>query len=192
VSWSPYCAWYVGCPRAGKTFLAYQHVQRDHALTGWPILVVDSTEAGNFDRVSHALSAEEALIEILANKKREIAWTPRDPEDVDALARAIRAGGRMHVLVDEAAFWIGGPRGRGGALLRLLRAYRHARVSLHLTTQHFSGDVSAEALACAPQLFVFRTTSPAALDSIERNFGLPAAKVRALPERQCLRVDLGF
>lgn len=192
MTWAPHCAWYVGCPRAGKTYLALQHVLEDQRATRFPVLLVDSTEADNFDGIEHATNCEDALIGLLAERRPMIAWTPRDGDEMDAGARAIKAAGRMHVLIDEAAYWIGASRGRGGSLLRLLRAYRHAQVSLHLTTQHFSGDVSAEALACAPDIYCFRTTSTPALVALERDYGLNPAEVSALPAREYKHVRLGF
>lgn len=192
MTWAPYCAWYVGCPAAGKTYLALEHVREDYRATGRPVLLVDSTEAANFDGVRRAQSAEDALIALYTGDAAEIAWTPREPEEVEALARALRAGGRLHVLVDEAAFWLSSSRGRGGALLRLLRAYRHAELSLHLTTQHLSGDVPQEALSCAPILYVFRTTSGPALKVLEERYGQSPMEIETLPQYEFRKIELGF
>lgn len=192
MNWEPYCAWYVGCPKAGKTHLALEHVRADAAQTGRPVLLVDSTEADNFDGVARATSAEDALIALYTHELAQVAWTPGEPEEVDALARALRAGGRLHVLIDEAAFWLSSARGRGGPLLRLLRAHRHAEVSVHLTTQHLSGDVPAEALSCAPTLYVFRTTSGPALDILEKRYRQNPQQIETLPQRQFVTIRTGF
>jgi len=192
MSWKPYCAWYVCCPAAGKTYLALQNVRADQAATGRPVLLVDSTEAGNFDDVRRATSAEDALIALYTGDAREIAWTPHEPEEVDALARALRAGGRLHVLIDEAAFWLSSSRARGGALLRLLRAFRHCELSVHLTTQHLSGDVPQEALSCAPALYVFRTTSGPALQVLKDRYSQNPQEIETLAQYEFRKIELGF
>lgn len=188
-----YVAWYVGCPRAGKTYLALQHARAEAARTGLPLLVVDSThEQRNFPGIPRALGLEDALIGLHSGEARELAWTPDTNEQVDALARALLAVGRLHVLVDEAAFWLSSSKGRGGPLLRLMRAHGHVPITLHLTTQHLSGDVPAEALSCAPRVYVFRCTSRPALNLLESEYGLDRLQVQALPQYQFLTLQTGF
>lgn len=140
----PTAAWYVGIPRAGKTRLAHAHAVETSAACGWPVLVIDSQGVGNFERWPRAASVEEVLLEVWG-QKRSTAYVPRDVQEVERLVRAVLAAGRVVLLVDEAAYWLSSSRGRGGALLRLLRAYRHAPAHVLLTTQHLSGDVPQEA-----------------------------------------------
>jgi ABC-type taurine transport system ATPase subunit len=131
-------------------------------------------------------------VERVWTHRRHARLVPRDREDVEAVARAVIAGRDCNLLVDEAAFWVSAHKGRDSALLRLLRAWRHARASVLLTTQHLTGDVSQSALSCAPVLFVFRCTSPAVLDRLERDFGVDRRRVAALPRGRFLRVESGF
>lgn len=185
------CAWYVGCPGSGKTTLAASHLARLTAATGRPALVIDS---GAVDQLAHVPRAASvpAAIEAVWRERRHAAITPTDADQVEQLARAVLAGRNVNVLVDEAAFWLSSSRGRGSELLRLLRAWRHARASVLLTTQHLSGDVPQAALSCAPVLFVFRCTSPAVLDRLEREYGVDRRRVSSLGRGRFLRIESGF
>jgi len=121
-----------------------------------------------------------------------LAWSPDAPEEVAQLAREAERRGGVALLIDEAATWLSASRGRGGELLRLMRRHRHAGVSLHLTTQHLSGDVPQEALSLAPRLLVFRCTAPVVLDRLERDHGLARDLVATLPRWAYLEVRTGF
>ena len=187
----PTAAWYVGIPRAGKTRLAHAHAVELSETSGWPVLVVDSQGVGNFNEWPHAASVDDAVLEIWG-KRASCAYIPKDGEEVDQLVRAVLSSGRVVLLVDEAAYWLSSSRGRGGALLRLLRAYRHAPAHVLLTTQHLSGDVPQEALSCAPTLYVFRCTAPAVLDRLEREYSAPRDLVATLPQAKYLTFRTGF
>lgn len=184
-------AWYVGIPRAGKTRLAHSHLVQQCKRSRWPGLVVDSQGVDNFQAWPKAASTDEAGASIWG-ARRSIAYTPPDAECFEAIIRQVLDRGRCNLLIDEAAFWLGAHRGRGGSLLRLLRAYRHAPASVFLTTQHLSGDVPQEALSCAPELFVFRCTSPAVLDRLEREYSADRRQIAALPQGCFVRISQGF
>jgi hypothetical protein len=187
----PNAAWYVGIPRAGKTRLAHAHAVQLARASGWPVLVVDSQGVGNFSKWPHAPSADAAVAEIWRHR-RSVAFLPRGGDDVERIARATLSAGHVVLLVDEAAYWLGSTRGKGGSMLRLLRAFRHAPAHVLLTTQHLSGDVPQEALSCAPQLHVFRCTAPAVLDRLEREYGLNRHVVAQLPQGQFVTINTGF
>lgn len=182
--------WYVGVPRAGKTTLAAQHAAELSRLTGWPVLVIDSAGAAQLGGVPRARNLADA-IEHVWQRRTHAAFTPDDAAEVDAAARAVLAAGRVVLLVDEAAFWINS-RNANGPLLRIMRAHRHAKVWALLTTQHLSADVPQSALSCAPELYVFRCTSPAVLDRLEREYGLERNRVANLGIGRYLRVETGF
>lgn len=187
----PTAAWFVGIPRAGKTRLAHAHAVELSEQCGWPVLVVDSQGVGNFEAWPRAASVEEVLLEVWGHR-RNTAFIPHDAKDVERIVRAVLTAGRVVLLVDEAAYWLSSSRGRGGSLLRLLRAYRHAPCHVLLTTQHLSGDVPQEALSCAPTLYVFRCTAPAVLDRLEREYAAPRDLVAGLPQGQYLTIRTGF
>lgn len=187
----PVAEWFVGIPRAGKTRLAHARLIQQCKASRWPGLVVDSQGVGNFERWPHAASWAEAEASIWG-ARRSIAWIPEDAEQMELCVRAVLARGRVNLLIDEAAYWLSANRGRGGALLRLLRAYRHAPASVFLTTQHLSGDVPQEALSCAPRLHVFRCVAPAVLDRLEREYNAPRERVSTLPQGSYITIESGF
>lgn len=187
----PSAAWYVGIPRAGKTRLAHAHAVQLARASGWPVLVIDSQGVGNFARWPHAPSVDAAVAEVWRHR-RSVAFLPQGPDDVERLARAVLSAGHVVLLVDEAAYWLGSTRGKGGSMLRLLRAYRHAPAHVLLTTQHLSGDVPQEALSCAPRLHVFRCTAPAVLDRLEREYAMDRHMLSQLPQGQFVTIQTGF
>lgn len=173
-------AWYVGAPGTGKTTLALEHAGELSRATGWPVLVLDSTRARQFAGYPHAANVDAAIARLYGQARGHAVYSPEDVADVEALCRALRAGGRVVLLLDESAFWLSSQAGRGGELLRLMRGWRHADVRVLLTTQHLSGDVPQEAWACAPRVYVFRQASPAAWALLEKRFQLAPELVREL------------
>lgn len=73
-----------------------------------------------------------------------------------------------------------------------MRATQHVQTRLYLTTQHFTADIPQAALSCAPDLFVFRCTSPRVLEVLERNFGMDTEHVRRLPQFHYLQHRTSF
>lgn len=183
--------WYVGVPASGKTTLAAAQAAELVAATGWPVLAIDSAGVAQLGQVPHVTSVE-AVLDHAWTRRQHVAFIPRDEDQVTEIVQAVLARGRVILLVDEAAFWIDARKGSGSPLLRLMRAHRHARVFLLLTTQHFSGDVSQQALSCAPTLYVFRCTSPAVLDRLEREYGLDRRAIANLGQGQFIKVESGF
>lgn len=184
-------AWYIGQPGAGKTTLAAAHACDLVSATGWPLVCIDSAGVAQLEHVPRAQTAEEAICAAW-DRREHVAFTPRAENDVERVARASLGGGHVVLLVDEAAFWISSRRGTGSSLLRLMRAHRHAKVYLLLTTQHFSADVPQEAISCAPEIYVFACQSPAVLDRLEREYALSREVVKALPRGRYIRLQTGF
>lgn len=184
-------AWYVGIPGAGKTTLAAHHLAEKCRANGNPCLIVDSGGVAQLAAVQHAPSATAAM-KLVWQKRQHAAFVPRDAAEVEAVAASVLEFGRVNVLIDEAAFWLSSRKGLDSNILRLLRAHRHARAHVLLTTQHLSADVPQAALSCAPTLWVFRCTSPAVLDRLEKAFGLDRALVSKLERGRFIRVETGF
>lgn len=187
----PVVAWMVGCPQSGKTSLAKHSARVAHLNRGWPVLIVDSAEVHNLADVP--LHSTEDAIEALWREPRGHARVvPRDIEEMDRLMRAVRAGKRVVVVVDEAHFWLSAQSGVSGELVKLMRATQHAQVDLILTTQHLTGDVPQSALSCTTDLYVFRCTAPRVLQTLDREYGLEREQVRNLPQFHFLHVSTGF
>lgn len=184
-------AWYVGIPGAGKTTLAVTHLAQDASANRWPCIVVDSSDVAQLAHVPHVRGLAELEHAVWA-RGEHAAIIPRDAAEVEEIAARVLELGRVNLLIDEAAFWISSRKGTDGALLRLMRAHRHAQARLYLTTQHLSADVPQAALSCAPVLYVFRCTSPVVLERLEREFGLDPSQVSTLPRGTFIRHETGF
>jgi hypothetical protein len=175
-------AWYLGVPGSGKTSLAWKHlralVEADHD----PALIVESVPEARFLGVPLKKTVAD-VIDALWNERTSARFvgSTASEEELDQLFDAVLGGGRVHLFIDESAFYVNARRGAFAPLPRLLRSYRHSSVTIQATTQHASGDVSQEALACAPTLYVFRTMAPSALEALERRYGIPPETVKALP-----------
>ena len=152
--------------------------------------MLDSERVAQCARLPHARSVDDAL-RALFDRRQHVAYEPKSQEEVDALARACRQPGRVNVLVDEAHAWLTARSHAGSPLIRLMRAHRHARCSLFLTTHHLSGDVPQAAVACAPSWYVFRCTSPTTLDRLAA-LGLDIERIRRLPQWSYLAFREGF
>ncbi len=183
--------WYFGCPLAGKTLLASIHFQAKVIERQVPGIIIDSEGASNFQDVAHAGSVDE-LVERVWTRGETLAFIPDDQAQVDRISEACRFPGEVVLFVDEASHWLSRGRGTGTPLLRLLRTCRHRGTDVYLTTQHLSGDTPAEALALAPELFIFRTTSWPALERLQAQYRLDPDALQLLPELTYIRVSAGF
>lgn len=132
------------------------------------------------------------IVTLLWERGEPTLYTPTGPEDRELVLDLLEAGGNAVVLVDEAWAWIDSHAAKDDPLLALMRTHRHRNLAFVLTTQHLSGDIPQAAFSCAPRVCVFRCTAQAALDRIERDFGIPADEVRSLPQFHYLERTLGF
>lgn len=184
-------AWYVGCPASGKTTLARAHAIRASAENHWPVLVIDSESVQQLAGFARARSVK-AAIQSIWTRRESCAFMPHSSKQIEQLLRSCHSPGRVNLLVDEAHLWLSARSPVTATLLRLMRAHRHSKLRLFLTTQHLSGDVPQAALACSPRLFVFRCTSPATLDRLEREFGMDRLRISELPQWNYLQHFAGF
>jgi hypothetical protein len=183
--------WYVGPPGCGKTYRALQDARELIRETGYPLLVIDSQGVEQLEVVPRATSVSGA-IDAVWRRGEHAAYVPENAAQVEALCRACLEVGHVILLVDESAYWLTSRHGGGSnsALLRLMRAHRHAAVHLLLTTQHFSGDLPQEALACSPTILAGAIRSPAALAVLEKWYGADPAQLAATPPREFLTLTL--
>jgi hypothetical protein len=152
--------------------------------------VIDSTGVDQLAGVRHARNVREA-IEWVWGGGENAAYLPTSIEEVDQLARACLDPGEVNLLIDEAHSWLTARRGTDGPLLKLMRAHRHSRARIFLTTQHLTGDIPQEALSCAPRLFVFRCSAPAVLERLRRE-GIDEERVSNLPQFEFVEHYAGF
>lgn len=186
--------WYVGIPESGKTHQALRDLIETSRKTGFPAIVIDDASADNFAAWPHARNLDD-LFESVWGYGLRVAYTPSaaDPRgEVDAICNAAEEAGRCCILIDEAATWLTSSVGRGSPLARIMRRHRHWQGHLFLTTQHFSGDVSQEALSCAPRVLIFRNESETVLDALRRRYSLDPAFVRSIPQYQFVERFTGF
>lgn len=184
-------SYYVGAPASGKTTLARAHAIEAHLENRWPVLVIDSEGAAQLRGFAKVQSVEQA-IERVWGQGLSCSFRPDDANQVERLLAAVHRPGRVNLLVDEVHLWLSSRSAVTDPLLRLMRAHRHSKVRIFLTTQHLSGDVPQAALSCAPVLHVFRCTGPATLDRLEKQFGIDPRIVRNLRQLQYLRHYEGF
>ncbi len=185
-------SWYVGLPKSGKTSLALNNALASARSSGVPLILIDSGEVTQFEKLPR-YSVSDVIEACWAEPRCQVAhFVPRSREELWSLCRAIRKGKNVVVLVDEAAFWLGGHTSSSDELLRLLRSTQHSQTELHLTTQHLSGDVPSAALSCTSDLFVFKASSPRVLDVLEKDYGIPRERVSALGQLEFLKHRIGF
>lgn len=183
--------WIVGCPQSGKTTLARSEAARLSALRRAPVLILDAQSVHNLSDVPKA-TVDEAISACWREPRGNARVVPSSIDDVDRMARAVRHGQRVVLLVDEAHFWLSAQSGASHELLKVMRATQHAKADVLLTTQHLTGDVPQAALSCTSRLCVFRCQAPRVLQTLEREFDLPRDLVSTLPQFRYAEKRIGF
>jgi hypothetical protein len=164
---------YIGAPGSGKTHKAIRDAYSLAKREGLGVLVIDSRGAKN-------------LVEIPETKPPELyrkLWAgemvrriPYDQEEFDSIIAEVDARGHCAVLIDEVSEWA-----TNRSMKRLLRVWRHRKVSVFLTSQMIGRDIEQAVQACNPVLYLFRCTAPTTLEWVEKWHRLPQESLRALP-----------
>lgn len=172
---------YIGTTGTGKTHKAIRDaaaLAASRSIEGVPphssgLLVVDSRGANNLRDIPEH-DAKRA-IRIVYGQRGIARVVPKDRADFDSLIiEADKRGGAV-ILIDEISAWA-----TSVPFINLCRVWRHRRTSLFLTTQKVGRDIEQGVLACDPVLYVFRCTSPATLEWLERWHRLPPERFKAL------------
>jgi hypothetical protein len=184
--------WYIGCPGAGKTTLAKAHASTLAQRGRKRVVLVDAEGDERFSSLPPAADVSELVNVLTTHAAARFDVLNAADQELRALPQWIERCGSLVVLVDGAHAVLDSRSAAGDAWVRLQRVHRHANLDLLWTTHHLGGDVPQVVQACAPELYVFRTTSPAALATLEREYGLNPSEIRGLERGKFLRVRSGF
>lgn len=180
---------YVGKTQSGKTTRAIGDLKADGEATGWPRLVIDTVQARNWRGEPHAPNVAAVLDSLWGENKRDVIWTPGNPDEFEAVMRALKEAGRVHVLVDECRWWAN--RNKISVdFSKAMRAWAHSDLTFRCTTQH-PADLHSDAFACIMELYVFRTDIVAALDKLEE-YGFDRERMKTLERGAFLTYRSGF
>lgn len=182
----------IGCTGAGKSTKARALVAQLARETGRRVVVVDCEGDRAFASLPRASDVDALAAQL--KRARVVAFDAEraGPRELDRLARFIRELGNLIVLVDGAWAALDCRTPAKDPWVALCRKHRHANLALVLTTHHLGSDVSQSLQSFGPDLFVFCTTSPAALDTLERQYGLDRKQIRALRQGSFVHVRQGF
>lgn len=180
-------SWYTGRPHFGKTTLGLHHANGASCALGLPTFFLDSRQARQLAHVPHMKTLQDAC-KALWIDRASVAWRPRSILEVDRACAAIEEGRNAMLFVDESHFWLSARSGSSSKLIGLMRANQHVRTHVFLTTQHFSGDIPQGALACAPDVYAFRTTSWRARRVLRDEFEVDPLAVARLAKYQYLEI----
>ena len=184
--------WCIGCPGAGKSTLARAKAKAKCDELRRPLLVVNCEGDREFDALPSCSTVAELPALIVRNRAVCFDALKASKPELRKLAGFLERAGPRVVLIDGAHALLDAHSAAGDAWVRLQRVHRHAELELIWTTHHLGGDVPQVVQACAPELYVFRTTSPAALKALEAQFGLDPQKIRTLERGNFVKVELGF
>lgn len=184
--------WYIGCPKAGKTTLAKAHAAELAKLGRKRVVVVDAEGDRSFESLPPANECEELGNVLVTHPAAVFDVLNASEDELRELPRWIERTKNLVVLVDGAHAVLSSRAASADDWVRIQRVHRHAKLDVLCTTHHLGGDVPQLVQALAPDLFVFRTTSPAALAVFEREYGIPPGAILRLECGSFLRVRTGF
>ena len=109
---------------------------------------------------------------------------PEDQLEFDSLIRAVDRRGNVVLFIDEVSSWA-----TNREMQRLIRVWRHRKVSILLTTQLVGRDLEQAVQACNPVIYAFRTTAPRTLEWFEKWHRIPHETLRGLNVGEYIRVQ---
>lgn len=194
----------LGCPGSGKSTLALEIVKERAAADGKPILVIDPQRVETFKAIPHQPSVGAAIRHLYGFytddenpvhiPAKHTAYTPENVADFERLFKGVRAAGQagagVHVLVDEARFFMNG-RTVPPAFDLFARVYRHALSTVVATSQSYQ-DAGRPVKAVVGEWRIGRMTAPADLEALKSDLGLDPAEIATLPQWTFKTVKVGF
>ena len=183
--------WYAGIPGAGKTTRAIEEARTISSATGRPILAIDPARVEQFTGSDwqRAKTVDECIA-LTWKDGRHTVFTPNDEMEAEAIFGAVNEAGGVVLLIDEAHYYLSAHY-LSPNLSKIMRAYRHLKLKIILTTQNF-GDIPQRALGQAPHLYIGRQTAPLVLDRLEKQYGLDPQKIRNIPKYEFVHFFDGF
>jgi hypothetical protein len=177
---------YVGTTGTGKTTKAYADAVARAGERAVPLFIVDSAgvmRAEGAVKIGSPDPGQEdetfkKIVEIVWGQGSHVIYEPRDETDANRLFEAIRAGGNVVLLIDEASYWARG-NSASPALLRLSRVHRHSGVDIFVTTQ-YPADLNPLLWNCKQEVYIFRNPSSASLERLEDECYLNEEELEAI------------
>ncbi len=186
------CYWYVGETQSGKSKKAFADLQADVLGTGRPFLIIDPMPAWNFEHMHHEETWQRVLWK-LYERGAHAVFTPNEEtgdDDVSRLMRAIRKAGNVHVLFDEASFFMSKDR-ISKSTSRALRGWAHSHNTFRMVTQR-PGDIHGDAYACDPEVYAFKTRKVSDRERLRDEFDFDMDALKWLREGEFLTYKKGF
>jgi hypothetical protein len=190
-------SFYCGATGTGKTYLALFHFKRLLQATGRSGIIVDGMgERRNLGpyRAAYGVRDLSGCLDMAYRQGRHVVWMPRSLDEVEEFSDKAHALGiaekPVTILFDETSPWMSSYR-QPVALMLLLRAHYHNRCDVLMTTQYLARDFPPLALNCVQNAYIFRNTSPQALQRIAETFpDIDVDAVRKLPDRQYVEIHV--
>ena len=190
-------SFYVGSTGTGKTYLALQHwIKRLH-VTRYPGIIIDGMgERRNISDLRARLTVRDcnSALAALFREHRHVVWMPKSLDEVELFCeKAVACAQEGHpiiIFMDETSPWMSSHR-QPENLMLLLRSHYHTRIECLMTTQYLARDFPPLALNCVQNAYIFRNTSPQALERISQTFpDVDIEAVRKLPDRKFIEVHV--
>lgn len=184
---------YVGKTQSGKTTRALAELRAGAQASGLPCLILDLGPSKNFREWRHEPN-RSAVYDRVFGERTHAVYTPKSPEDFDAIMRAVREVGGLYVLLDEVR-WVASSQRISMDLTLALRGWAHGvfgETEYHCTSQR-PGDLHRDFYACLTgRLRAFKTDSYADLDRLKEYFGGDIETLRTLGIGECLTYYGGY
>lgn len=177
---------YIGTTGTGKTHLACQHAIALGSAQRRGVLIIDSRGANNLKGLLPIYQVDKKLEEALSQGKvcRAVPYGREEDLIFDRAMDIIDRRGRLVLFIDEVSKW-----SHNRMLLSLCSVWRHRDISIFLTTQKVGVDIQQGVLSCDPSLYLFRLTSPTALEWVERWHKLTPDRFKMLQVGQHYRLS---
>jgi len=190
-------SFYVGSTGTGKTYLAFQHFRARLAATRVCGIIIDGMgERRNISacRAAYTVPHVTGALEALYRANRHVVWMPKSLDEVELFCeKAVACAQEGHPIIvffDETSPWMSSHR-QPENLMLLLRSHYHTHLEVMMTTQYLARDFPPLALNCVQNAYIFRNTSPQALERISQTFpDVDIEAIRKLPDRHFVEVHV--